>query len=186
MRFLWLDVLQNILGWCYFVSWTLSFYPQVWLNWRRKSVIGFSFDLLTFNIVGYVAYSVYNLGLYCSPAMKYQYFSLNPDGVLPVMLNDVFFALHALLVCCFLLIQTLIYERGDQRVSNTCRAIVGLVAIYCVGFAMACGQNLTTWLAFLYQLSYVKVLVTFLKYVPQVSLEFVLINNLYWITSQMC
>ncbi|KAA0186655.1 hypothetical protein FBUS_00848 [Fasciolopsis buskii] len=85
------------------------------------------------------------------------------------MLNDVFFALHALLICCLMLIQTLIYERGDQRVSTTCRSIVGFVLVYCIVFLIVCGLNLSNWLTFLYQLSYVKVLVTFMKYVPQVS-----------------
>ena len=27
-------------GWCYFMIWTVSFYPQLWVNFRRRSVVG--------------------------------------------------------------------------------------------------------------------------------------------------
>ncbi len=30
------DIISNILGWIYFVMWSVSFYPQVYENWRRK------------------------------------------------------------------------------------------------------------------------------------------------------
>lgn len=30
------SVLSQILGWIYFLLWSLSFYPQAWENWRRK------------------------------------------------------------------------------------------------------------------------------------------------------
>ena len=35
--------LTAVLGWTYFASWSLSFYPQVVLNFERKSVVGLSF-----------------------------------------------------------------------------------------------------------------------------------------------
>lgn len=31
-----LDVAANVIGWMYTILWDLSFFPQVWLNWRRK------------------------------------------------------------------------------------------------------------------------------------------------------
>lgn len=30
------DILVEITGWIYFVAWSISFYPQVFLNYRRK------------------------------------------------------------------------------------------------------------------------------------------------------
>uniref|UniRef100_H3C6P8 Uncharacterized protein n=1 Tax=Tetraodon nigroviridis TaxID=99883 RepID=H3C6P8_TETNG len=44
-----LDVLSQVLGWIYFLLWSLSFYPQAWENWRRKSVVGLNFDFLALN-----------------------------------------------------------------------------------------------------------------------------------------
>lgn len=31
-----LVVLIAVVGWIYFVAWTISFYPQMWLNYKRK------------------------------------------------------------------------------------------------------------------------------------------------------
>lgn len=34
-----MEVLYNVLGWIAFCSWSISFYPQVILNFRRKRYI---------------------------------------------------------------------------------------------------------------------------------------------------
>ena len=56
--------MSDLVGWVYFVAWTLSFYPQIYENWRRKSVVGLNFDFLALNLVGFSIYSIYNVGLY--------------------------------------------------------------------------------------------------------------------------
>ena len=33
---------SSVLGWAYFSAWSLSFYPQLVLNWQRRSVVGLS------------------------------------------------------------------------------------------------------------------------------------------------
>lgn len=38
-------------------AWSISFYPQVWLNWGRKSVVGLSLDFQVLNMLGWVAAS---------------------------------------------------------------------------------------------------------------------------------
>ncbi|KHJ83353.1 PQ loop repeat protein [Oesophagostomum dentatum] len=53
-----------VVGWAYFTAWSVSFYPQILLNIQRKSVIGLNFDFLVLNIVGFLAYSAYNLFMY--------------------------------------------------------------------------------------------------------------------------
>lgn len=30
------DIVSAILGWGYFFAWSISFYPQVYTNWKRK------------------------------------------------------------------------------------------------------------------------------------------------------
>lgn len=40
-----------VCGWCYFAAWSLSFYPQVYLNWKRLSVVGLSLDFVLFNFL---------------------------------------------------------------------------------------------------------------------------------------
>jgi hypothetical protein len=31
-----ISVINQVIGWIYFVAWSISFYPQVIKNWRRK------------------------------------------------------------------------------------------------------------------------------------------------------
>jgi len=47
------DIISAIIGWSYFAAWSVSFYPQIYLNWRRKSVVGLSFDYNLYNIIGF-------------------------------------------------------------------------------------------------------------------------------------
>ena len=35
-----LHVLSQIIGWIYFFAWSISFYPQIHENWKRRSVFG--------------------------------------------------------------------------------------------------------------------------------------------------
>lgn len=59
-----------VVGWIYFVAWSASFYPQIYDNFRRKSVVGLNFDFLSFNIVGSALYSAFNIGLLWSPVIQ--------------------------------------------------------------------------------------------------------------------
>ena len=43
---------------------------QVILNFRRKSVVGLSFDFLAYNFLGFFAYSVYNIALFWIPEIQ--------------------------------------------------------------------------------------------------------------------
>ena len=80
------NVISSIVGWIYFFAWSISFYPQIYENWKRKryfrifalifspilfanfslsfSVIGLNFDFLALNVIGFVLYSSFNVGLY--------------------------------------------------------------------------------------------------------------------------
>ena len=31
-----LVIINAVIGWMYFVAWSISFYPQVYINWKRK------------------------------------------------------------------------------------------------------------------------------------------------------
>jgi uncharacterized protein with PQ loop repeat len=84
-----LNIFIQIVGWIYFAAWSISFYPQIILNFRRRSVIGLNFDFLALNILGHSCYSVFNLSLYISSSIQQQYYARHPHGVLPVLLNDV-------------------------------------------------------------------------------------------------
>lgn len=56
--------ISSIIGWAYFVAWSVSFYPQIFTNFRRKSVVGLNFDFISLNVVGFLLYATFNIGLY--------------------------------------------------------------------------------------------------------------------------
>lgn len=65
---------SSVIGWCYFAAWSISFYPQIYTNFRRKSVVGLNFDYLSLNIVGFVMYAIFNIGMYAIPEIQVEVF----------------------------------------------------------------------------------------------------------------
>jgi uncharacterized protein with PQ loop repeat len=84
-----LNIFIQIVGWIYFAAWSISFYPQIILNFQRRSVVGLNFDFLALNILGHSCYSVFNLYLYTSKSVQQEYHDKHPHSVIPVLLNDV-------------------------------------------------------------------------------------------------
>ncbi|XP_059151677.1 cystinosin-like [Physella acuta] len=180
MHSLAIDYTASVIGWIYFAAWTLSFYPQVIINWRRKSVVGLSFDFVLFNVTGFIAYSCFNVGLYWIPSIKEEYFKDNEDGVSPVQINDVIFALHALAVSLFIALQCVIYERGHQKISTWSKVFLCGVVLYVIISSILTLTSHMTWLDFLYNFSYIKLVVTFLKYTPQAYFNFKRKSTVGW------
>ncbi|KAH8873630.1 Cystinosin [Schistosoma japonicum] len=168
----WLYILQVVIGWLYFAAWTVSFYPQLFLNCKRKSVVGFNFDFAVLNVIGFFYYSIYNIGLFWIPLIQQQYLQRHPLGSVPVLLNDLVFAFHAFFISLLTALQILFYERGGQQVSKTCIGIIILIIIYSVIVCILGGANVTEWLDTLYLLSYVKLFISFIKYTPQALMNF--------------
>ncbi|CAH8615301.1 unnamed protein product [Heterobilharzia americana] len=172
VRSRWLGMLQMFLGWLYFAAWTVSFYPQLFLNWKRKSVVGFNFDFAVLNVIGFLYYSIYNVGLFWIPLIQEQYLQRNPLSTIPVQINDLVFAFHALAISLLTAFQILIYERGNQRVSIMCITLIVLIAIYSVIVCALGGASVIKWLDTFYLLSHVKLLISFVKYTPQAFMNF--------------
>ncbi|XP_036360786.1 cystinosin homolog isoform X2 [Octopus sinensis] len=162
-----LYILNIIVGWIYFIVWTVSFYPQAILNYKRKSVVGLNFDFAGYNLIGFLAYGMFNAFLYWDPAIQKLYFHDNPYGILPVQLNDVVFTIHATLISLFTIGQIYVYERGTQKVSKIGQVIIILMMLFIFISLIVAGAKAINWLQFLYYLSYVKLFVTFIKYIPQ-------------------
>lgn len=164
--------ISQVIGWIYFIAWSVSFYPQAWENWRRKSVVGLNFDFLALNLTGFTAYSVFNIGLFWIPYTKEEFLEENPNGINPVDANDVFFSLHAVLLCLIYAIQAAIYERGNQTLSWTALVLLIIAWIFAlVSLFLAVAREIT-WLEYLYYFSYIKLGVTLTKYVPQAVMNY--------------
>lgn len=97
-------------GWIYFAAWSISFYPQIWYNFKRKSVVGLNFDFLALNLLGHTLYAMFNSSLYWISYIENEYFERFPRGNNPVELNDVVFSLHASVITALTIVQCFVYE----------------------------------------------------------------------------
>ncbi|XP_067678339.1 cystinosin-like [Haliotis asinina] len=175
-----LSVINAVIGWMYFVAWSVSFYPQVYSNFKRKSVVGLNFDFLSYNITGFLAYGFFNVGMFWIPLVQNQYFQEHPRGVNPVQLNDVIFTLHAVFVTLVTIGQCFIYERGGQKVSKVCIVLLACTWLFAfIALFVAVGKKIT-WLEYLYYFSYIKLGVTLIKYIPQAWMNFRRKSTLGW------
>jgi len=166
------DVISQIIGWIYFLAWTISFYPQIWTNFRRKSVVGLSFDYVLYNIIGFASYSAFNVAFFFSSTIQQEYMDENDGKANLVAINDVFFALHAVAATLVVIIQIIIYERGEQKVSKTSIFISSCLILSIIIVSIIAGAKVVLWIFFFYYLSYVKLAISFIKYCPQVWLNF--------------
>ncbi|XP_010250903.1 PREDICTED: cystinosin homolog [Nelumbo nucifera] len=166
------EISYQVFGWIAFFSWSFSFYPQVILNFRRKSVVGLNFDFLILNFTKHSSYLIYNASLFFSPFIQRQYREkYGYSQMIPVAANDVAFSMHAVLLTTITLYQVLIYDRGSQKVSKTCIAITSAVwvsAIVCLFIAL---PN-HSWLWLISVFNTIQVVMTVIKYIPQVLMNF--------------
>eukprot|EP00835_Amoeboradix_gromovi_P003599 NODE_245_length_12995_cov_0.297922.p4 type:complete len:231 gc:universal NODE_245_length_12995_cov_0.297922:6865-7557(+) len=129
-----ITMLSSFLGWSYFLCWTVSFYPQIALNFKRKSTDGISKLFMFLNIVGFYSYSLYTA-----------------ESTSLVSLSDRVFAIHAFSLSVITLWQFVIYDKITFQ-----NMTVLSIALFSLSFA-----NVMT-------LGLVKVLITILKYLPQI------------------
>lgn len=113
-----IDGLILVVGWMYFLAWSLSFYFQVILNYQRKSVVGLNFDFLALNLLGFICYTIYNYSLMFSREVRKDFYERNTYSRIPVEYNDLFFSAHALLITLVTVIQCFIYEVSTERTSS--------------------------------------------------------------------
>ena len=166
---------SNIIGWTYFSAWSVSFWPQILLNFQRGSVEGLSFDFLLLNLLGFTCYSVYNGAQFWNATVIAQYQAANKGELPGIHANDVFFGLHAVLVTALTIGQCLVLRREPgQTVSWPTRAAVVAIVVALTAYASVCstsGCGATGWWTFMLVTSYVKLAISCSKYIPQVFIN---------------
>lgn len=181
----WREV-SEVVGWLYFFAWSLSFYPQVLLNYKRQSVVGYSLDYLSLNVVGFVGYSVFNCAFYFSTSVQHEYKAHHNGKPNLVRLDDVVFALHAALLTFVQVYQTCVYDRGAQRVTPAIKYGCVVVVVVSVAYAAAVQarvfgyDGVFQWLDVMYFLSGIKLMVTLIKYMPQAYLNYKRKSTVGW------
>ncbi|XP_076885116.1 cystinosin homolog [Bidens hawaiensis] len=167
-----LKALSNVFGWIAFCAWSISFYPQVILNFKRKSVVGLNFDFVVLNLTKHSSYLIYNASVFFSSTVQRQYHKkYGSNQMIPVAANDVAFSTHAVILTAFTLFQIAIYERGNQRVTKITMAIV-LAAWSAVAICVFIAIPKHWWLWLVSCFSMLQVFMTVIKYIPQVIMNF--------------
>jgi cystinosin len=166
----WYQYASAMIGYVYFICWSISFYPQVISNYKRKTTQGLSADFCTLNVLGFACYTVYNTTMFWSPEIRELYRS--KYGSYPtVQSNDVAFAIHALVLSSITLGQIL-YYRGSQYPSKIILVVIALILLFCVGYPVLVFYTVHSWLDYIYALSFVKIGISLIKYIPQMILNF--------------
>ena len=155
-----------------FRRWSISFWPQVLLNYRRKSVAGLSIDFQLYNFTGFSFYFVYS---------TYKYIADNRvNATQSVFINDIAFGLHALILTSIVLIQFVVYDssgaKKSMRIHSLILVIIWFIALilaflclirvqdwYCPPVANSCNSSFT----FIEYLGLSKAAISFIKYTPQ-------------------
>ena len=155
--------LSFFLGWVSFCAWSISFYPQIFLNYRLKHTNGLSTFYQLMNIAGYAAYSIYNGFFYISPNVQSQFCLQHSGNMNAVRLSDLLFSWHA---CCltWVTVSQIVIYNGDKRTG----AISFVILICLIALTLFMGSSLP----YLYSLGTFKIVVTLIKYVPQAVLNY--------------
>ncbi|KAK2738142.1 hypothetical protein FQN55_000762 [Onygenales sp. PD_40] len=192
---IFIRALSRLLGWVYFLCWSASFYPQPILNWKRRSTHGLAIDFPTVNVLGFVCYLIYSAAFLYSPLIREQYAARHPVSPEPsVQFNDFAFALHAVILSSIIYSQFWPFVWGFnvskfQRISRPIAGIFwgGILVITAMVVIVATrgtGASLVAsdlaWIDVLYALSYVKVLVTVVKYIPQAWVNYKRKSTVGW------
>ena len=165
--------LSAVLGWTYFVMWSVSFWPQIFINWRRRNVSGLSFDFVALNLLGFSCYSAYNCALLWNDSVRATY--VGEYGSLPgVQLNDVMFGLHAVFATLITLAQMAAWRDAAEAQQAVSRPAVALLAALLLAVAVAGALAATGRISSvqcLLAMSYVKLTISLTKYFPQALLN---------------
>jgi cystinosin len=179
------------IGYVYFLAWSVSFYPQVVSNFKRQSTVGLSPDFCVLNVLGFACYTAYNVSFFWSVTIREEYRKRHGrDAEITVQSNDVAFAMHALILSSVTVLQIMYYGNGMQSLRMSKPILLVFVGILCLcavhaGLVVFFGGNQDSngtfnWLNYLYMLSFVKIGISLIKYIPQVILNFQRRSTVGW------
>ncbi|KAJ2002277.1 hypothetical protein GGI04_003411, partial [Coemansia thaxteri] len=160
----------------YFVAWSVSFYPQIILNYRRKSVEGLSIDFLVYNVYGFACYAIFNTAFYFSKSIGEEYARRNDGHQSLVRFNDLFFSYHALALSLITFAQSFHYTRSATQASS----LIARTFFYFTLAGLALVSMFSSVYNTVYYLSFVKLGCSMVKYVPQAWLNYRRKSTIGW------
>ncbi|KAF8539539.1 PQ loop repeat-domain-containing protein [Trichophaea hybrida] len=175
---------SRLLGWSYFLCWGISFYPQLIINYRRKSVTGLALDYFTINVLGFACYTVSSFLFLFSPVVRDEYARRHPNAPEPtVRWNDLAFAVHAMLISIITWSQFFLwgYQRHPQQKLSKPMAIIIIGCIAAIIFStLSVDGKSWQWIDVVYILAYIKLLISIIKYLPQAFLNYQRKSTIGW------
>jgi cystinosin len=140
MTLSFLEAFSELCGWVYTICWSLSFYPQPLLNFRRRSTTGTTIDFPAINVLGFIGYFISTAAFLYSPRIREEY-ALRNHGLTPtVQFNDFAFAAHAIVLSLICLSQFLPglwkFEKRRGPGSKPSRFIIGVFVGSILGVAV--------------------------------------------------
>jgi len=180
---------SELLGWTYFFSWSISFYPQVVQNFRLRSVVGLSLDFQLLNACGFACYFIFNALLYFSADVQQEYAKSHNGGSSAVQLNDVVFAGHAFLLTVITLCQIAVYydypplDRPGlilRRTVSSVLLVFIIAATIVAAIVWGTSEGFLDWLTYINILAQAKVAISVVKYCPQVWMNYQRKSTVGW------
>ncbi|KAF2435409.1 L-cystine transporter-like protein [Tothia fuscella] len=191
---------STLLGWIYVLAWSLSFYPQPWFNWKRKSTHGLAIDFPTCNVLGFTSYTISNAAFLYSSVVRQQYAYRHPLSPKPtVRFNDLAFAIHGAVLCVITYSQFFpkIWGFKVGSVQKASRIVLGIfwgsilavtitvVLVRTRGRDNGYDPSDWAWIDVIYAFGYVKLICTVIKYCPQVYVNYKRKSTVGWSIHQI-
>ena len=156
-----LEVAADVAGWGYFLAWTMASAPQIYENWRRKSVTGFSLDTWPYSMLSCIAYLAYNAAVFFDEDIKREVLHGSHDQSSPVKPADVVYAIVTFSCSAFQGLQCAIYDRGRQRIEPYTLFVCFAALLAGAVLSVVAAFGAVSWLFVLNYCGYVKLCVTF-------------------------
>lgn len=125
-----------------FACWSLSFYPQPLLNYKRRSTDGLAVDFSLLNLLGFLSYTTSCAAFLYSPTIRAQYANRHPASPEPtVRFNDLAFAVHALFMCFVTYSQffSKLWNFEVRMLQRSSRIVLGILWGCIIGVAVVIG-----------------------------------------------
>lgn len=150
------------------------------LNAQTKRVTGLSVDFAMTNFYGMLCYAVYTTAMRFSESVRDDYASHHNGRSSLIATNDVVYATHAAAISVVLCGQIAVYRRRREGPSITGLAVsAAITLVICIGALLVYAESLGLY-SFVTLLSAIKIILTVLKYIPQVMLNWRRRSTIGW------
>ena len=169
-------LISKIFGWISFVVWSISFYPQVYTNYIKKTAEGMTLDMNLYYILGYILYSIYLFTIYFNNTISTEYEKIFNVSTTETDLSDIFFISHSLILSVILTAQYYVYRKKETKPLDCINRIIiyflsGSMFLYLLVtylILMFVTSDLSVIVYYIYTCGMVNNIISCIKYLPQV------------------